>query len=382
MQHTLSMEHSTLSMGHRIHIISYEPTSESMKVRVTQYTAKNTTNEGQNTHSYQYNVWMPLTERYQQVCQTFQRFPGNYPWNTLDEIISGNTDENTRVILNDKMKYRRIAFSIIPDKFSDRRAEDMFLKKIRRLIEYLEKQARKDLPIRILSSDQLLVQSAQESSSSHDPFTHFIMDVRKREKEKYEFIEVAVDKQFVPRKSYRIIFKWLICSAAKVEDQVKMLQRRCSQYGLFLVNSPEMSSYSDIFLNPYHRPETISVPNREKSQLVERALIQQFGFCDDGKKLVRSEDAEKAFGVKFRPIENKCKRSGKTILKYHAWVQQYIHRSGTLFVRLLHDANQSVTLVFLENRRLIGNDTQLKFTAKSSFRAVNSFIVDLEQNDF
>ena len=68
-----------LSMGHRFHIISCNPTSDS--VDVVEYLARNATNNKNNTFKYHYNIWMPATERYQQVSQTFQRFPEEYPWN-------------------------------------------------------------------------------------------------------------------------------------------------------------------------------------------------------------------------------------------------------------------------------------------------------------
>jgi len=67
----------TLSMGHRIHIISSNPTSDS--VDVVQYLAKNANNARFKPFVYKYNVWMPLTGRYQQVSQIFQRFPEEYP---------------------------------------------------------------------------------------------------------------------------------------------------------------------------------------------------------------------------------------------------------------------------------------------------------------
>ncbi len=68
----------TLSMGHRVHIISYNPQSESVKV--VSHLARSASNRPHNTYSYQYNIWMPITQRYQKVSQTFQRYPEEYPW--------------------------------------------------------------------------------------------------------------------------------------------------------------------------------------------------------------------------------------------------------------------------------------------------------------
>lgn len=67
----------TLSMGHRIHIISCNPQSDS--VEVVQYLARFASNK-YNTYSYHYNLWMPATQKYKEVTQTFQRYPEEYPW--------------------------------------------------------------------------------------------------------------------------------------------------------------------------------------------------------------------------------------------------------------------------------------------------------------
>jgi hypothetical protein len=71
----------TLSMGHRIHIISCDPSSDS--VDVVEYLAKFAVgNSRSKAHvfNYNYNIWMPSTSRFEQSSQQFQRFPEIYPW--------------------------------------------------------------------------------------------------------------------------------------------------------------------------------------------------------------------------------------------------------------------------------------------------------------
>jgi hypothetical protein len=53
----------------------------------------------------------------------------------LDNLICGDPDKT----LSDRTKYRRIAFCIIPDQFSDQHGEEALMKKMRKFIEYLEK---------------------------------------------------------------------------------------------------------------------------------------------------------------------------------------------------------------------------------------------------
>jgi hypothetical protein len=350
-----------LSMGHRFHIISCNPTSDC--VDVVQYLAKNAYNNEYNTFTYNYNIWMPATQRYLKVSQTFQRFPEEYPWNRLDNLICGDTDKT----LDDQTKYRRIAFCIIPDHFSNESGEDALLKKIHRFIEFLEKIAKKDLNIQVVSSGHN--SRSVEKIAPKDNQMKFI--IHNRKKDKYEWIEVAASAIFDTRKSFRIIFKWLVSSAIKVDAQVQALQRRCSQYGLQLVEVPEISVRSNVFLNPLRYPESISVPTPEKAIEIENALVHKFRFCDDGKYPVFPKDAEKIFGVKL--AVNSRASAWKRVL-----AQQYIHRSGTLFVRLLRDIQQqSVTFIFIENRRLIGNSKQMLDSARCIFGEINQFISDL-----
>jgi hypothetical protein len=355
-----------LSMGHRFHIISCNPTSDC--VDVVQYLAKNAYNNEFNTFIYKYNIWMPTTERYLQVSQTFQRFPEEYPWNRLDNLICGDTDKT----LDDQTKYRRIAFCIVPDLFTNKTGEDALIKKIIRLIEFLDKVAKKKLHIRIMSSSDNSDWS--EHSVSKDDQLKFI--IHNRKKDKYEWIEVAANSTFDTRKSFRIMFKWLVSSAMKVDAQVQALQRRCSQYGLQLVEVPEITVRSNVFLNPLSYPENISITSSEKAIVIENALVQNFNFCNDGKYPVFPKDAEKIFGVKV--AIDKRGSAWKRVL-----AQQYIHRSGTLFVRLLRDIEQqSMTFIFIENRRLIGNSNKLLDSARNIFKEIKQFISEQETKQF
>ena len=383
---SVNIQH-TLSMGHRIHIISSNSTSDS--VDVVQYLAKNANNQLFKPFNYKYNLWMPMTDRYQYVSQIFQRFPEEYPvslfimsniirdgkvsylfsihfmvsseqFNRLDNLICGDFDKT----LDSKTKYRRIAFCIIPDKFKDQKGEEAYITKAKKFLHYLENLAKEQtLDIPILSTN-----SQKSESSSKKPLprnlTDFIVHARK------QWFELAVGRSFDTRKTYRVIFKWLVASAIKVEAHITTLQRRCSQYKLNLVAIPEMSMYSNISLNPLKRPEHISISNPDLAYAVERALVQKFEFCDDGEHTVYSRDVEKSFAVKVSEDAIRWSRKG-------VQAQQYLHISGTLFVRILHDINESVTFVFLENRPLLGNNLRLEEIKLSLFRDISSFISEM-----
>jgi hypothetical protein len=57
--------------------------------------------------------------------------------------------------------------------------------------------------------------------------------------------------------------------------------------------------------------------------------------------------------------------------------RQFVHRSGTLFVRLIRDEKGWLILTGTDNRRLIGRDSELLKTARSAFRQIKDFVDSL-----
>ncbi len=242
------------------------------------------------------------------------------------------------------------------------------MKKIKRFLDFIGKLAKKDLGIKITSS------ASRPATSQHPhrrrpvvgtSMTHFILHVAKKSRNN-EWLEMAVDKVFDTRSSFRLIFKWLVASAIKVDSQVQMLQRRCVQFGLCLVNVPYLSSESNLLLHPLRRPENTQEMNPEKAKKIEKALLERFNFCNDGKHIVYPKDVENGFGIRIAT-------EGQVRVRRVA-VQQYLHRSGTMFIRLLHGVNKFVMFVLLENRLCTGSNQQLQDTFLSTFAEVTSYI--------
>ena len=100
----------TLSMGHRIHIISCDPSSDS--VDVVEYLAKFAVGNSRNkahVFNYNYNIWMPSTSKFEQSTQQFQRFPEIYPWyvvNNKAHLIIIFSNVFARVVLSKKESIR------------------------------------------------------------------------------------------------------------------------------------------------------------------------------------------------------------------------------------------------------------------------------------
>jgi hypothetical protein len=149
---------------------------------------------------------------------------------------------------------------LIPESFKDDcDAEKEYIAKFRRLVDYLSNLREKDdsqssLDIKILSSvDEQLNRKEEVLKSprgTSDSMICFNVQLRKGKRDPFEWIEIAVDSVFDTSRSYRIMFNWLVASSAKVETQVQLLHRRCSQYGLNLMGFPQTSVSSNIFLNP------------------------------------------------------------------------------------------------------------------------------------
>jgi hypothetical protein len=161
--------------------------------------------------------------------------------------------------MEEGMRFRRVGWLVIPDKFKDVVSEQEYIAKFQRLVEYLSKLREKedphdDLDIKIVSSaDEKLnqrdeVMAARRGTS--DAMVRFTVQLRKGKRDPFEWIEIAVDSTFDTARSYRIAINWLVASSAKVETQVQLLHRRCTQYGLHLTSFPQTTISRNLFLNP------------------------------------------------------------------------------------------------------------------------------------
>jgi len=101
------IEH-TLSMGHRTQILTYNPTSDAVKV--VQYNAIVYSKD--KAYRYTYMLWSSTSRTYAFMSQNFQRYPENYPWNKIDSLICGEREG-----LTESTRYRRLSYRVIPDKY-------------------------------------------------------------------------------------------------------------------------------------------------------------------------------------------------------------------------------------------------------------------------
>jgi hypothetical protein len=184
----------------------------------------------------------------------------------MDHLILEDVD----LELSESMRCRRLQFGIIPPKIEDDEAEQEYVDRFQRLLDYLGKlrerdEASKDLNVTTITrkdgdrpDPSKTVLSLRRGTT--EEMRKFKVRLRRGKEDLYEWVEVGLDSVFDTSRSYRIMFNWLVARTSKVEAQVQLVQRRCVQYGLELVSFPQTCISKDLFLNPVSRPcKTVSL---------------------------------------------------------------------------------------------------------------------------
>ena len=104
---------------------------------------------------------------------------------------------------------------------------------------------------------------------------------------------------------------------------------------------------------------------------IEKALTDVFSFVYDGTHMSDPNEIDDLDGFEF--VVNKWSIKKK---KKFVPARQYLHRSGTLFTRLLRDTKGSAIVIIYLNRRHISGDEQRLQSARLLFRSVEKFIAD------
>jgi hypothetical protein len=108
-------------------------------------------------------------------------------------------------------------------------------------------------------------------------------------------------------------------------------------------------------------------------------LLTRFNFCNDGKVEVDTNHVKLTFGVECK-IEDNGRRRQWAPKNYFA--QQYVSRSGMLFIRLLWDQNDSVLFVIIENCRQLGKRDDIVVCARRLLAELNDFVRSIKNADY
>lgn len=274
-----------------------------------------------------------------------------------------------------------ISISLIPQDFKQNKPlEKEYIVKFQRLLEYFNKLREKEtattpaLDIRIVtSSDDDISENGNIASTpgiARNSMQRFYVELRKRKSDPYEWMEVVVDSTFHTMWSYRIMFHWLVASPGKVDAQIQVFQRRCSQFGLELIPFPQITVSRNSFLNPFRAPNFFVVKDPAKADGLDTKLMN-FGYVHDGvfntdiKSILECADPGLNFDVGNR-------RWVSSILG-----RQFVHRSGTLFVRLLTDNNGITIIVTHGNYLYFRRDPKMAVISQDAFQALARFVESL-----
>jgi len=292
-------------------------------------------------------------------------------------MICGDSDK----FFTEEMHYRRVMFALIPEKFSNEEAERDYIAKFKKLLDYLSKLRKRDESegnfVKIISSSDSRpdrdTQVKKTRRSTCDWMKRFSVHLRRSKAERYEWMEMAVDPTFDTQRTFRITVNWLVASSSKIETQVQLLQRRCSQYGLRLFAIPQLSISPSLFLHPLVAPPMTPVRDKDKANYVEDSLVAR-GFVDDGIHMTEPNFTEVIErGNEFEFPRFRMSRKHKKIP-----ARQYVHRSGAIFVRLIRDEQGWLIVVAFENTTFIGRDFSMRTIATSKFKELSDLLNSLQ----
>jgi len=292
------------------------------------------------------------------------------------------------------MRFRQVMFGLVPASFRDYDAELDYVSKFRRLLEYLGKLREKSvqespLDVKIVTSkDSAETEDIfQVQRPSEDSMIKLIVPLRRLKRDPFEWMEIAIGSTFETRSSYRIMFNWLVASSAKVETQVQLFLRRCSQFGLQAMSFPQTTISRDLFLHSVRMysdasvfvdaatltfsffqfavPTILTMRNKETSDRMLEEL-RKMEFIYDGTRFTNPQILDGIeHGDEFDfPRSN----SGKVVRSIPS--RQYVHRSGALFIRNIRDRQGWSLLVVIENYRPATDDHNRRSTALELLRNV------------
>lgn len=332
-----------LSMGHRIHALSYDETTR--QVDVMRYRLRYGDNASPNNRwNYTYLLWLPQRECFQQVSQTFFKYPNpEYNWNYVDELICGFNEE-----LRPENKYRRHLYAVCPDNFSsDEDIQNYMQNKLLKLTEFLNSKRGKGVdPFEVevinrqFSDQQTYVKSITTGSRGMVKTVSMRIPIQSNDTGRYEWLIIVCDKEVDPFRVYHIEVYWIVCTARNVRDFIQSISRKATQLGLTLTRIPEYSRSSNLNVHPLVTHPFIKMSSPATIQEAEEALLTRFDFVLDDERVTdwkelgfaqdgQAKESRSALTTSINQGDRPARAS-----RTKSFDRQYFHRSGLAFVRV------------------------------------------------
>lgn len=314
------------------------------------------------------------------------KYKDPYRWNKSDNIMCGEEEPE----LLPGMRTRRLMFGLLPPPLRDEETEKAYVSRFKRLLDYLgrlreKEESKTDLGVEIKTSpdgSEPTLEGLRAKKRITDSLVRFIVRLQRGKRDPIEWIEISIESVFVPTRSYKIIFNWLVGSSAKVEGQIQLLHRRCTQFGLHLIAIPQTTTFEDLYQHSvslrnvlcihgnhishssiqFSAPTFICVRNKVTAHSLDDFLKSK-DFVYDGLQTTKPTHILE-FIENSKDYEFERSRWGN-----HNFLgvtsKRYIHRSGALFVRVIPDSQGLVILAVIENQRNASRENSFKEIARS-----------------
>ncbi|KAG7381256.1 GATOR complex protein depdc5 [Phytophthora pseudosyringae] len=358
-----------LSMGHRIHQLIYD--AERQTVEVKRFVQREPHDPEVAYTSYNYSLWVGLTQSFQPHQQIFYRYPQPEDnWNALDNLLCGYLDD-----MADTMKCRRIRFAIVPPVITndgievDTDSPTTYAAKFAKFIEYLQSRVApsefgelENITINmVLEHPEAAREPGKAPPLGGNRMLSFKMackastlsvsasSVSKFEDSRTEWVMMRLEETMDISRCFHLDVRWLACSGIAADEFVGTVRRRAKQAGLDLRRVPEYSSVSRVQLHPLIASVFLPLPVRISESFVA-ALTEALDFVLDDERIADGSGIGYGLGIDQETLTNKPRatvrghrRSPSTNarLLLERWQQrgykQLIHRRVPVFVRIIHD---------------------------------------------
>ncbi|KAH7479887.1 DEP domain-containing protein [Phytophthora ramorum] len=353
-----------LSMGHRIHQLIYD--AERQTVEVKRFVQREPHDPEAAYASYNYSLWVDLTQSFQPHQQTFHRYPQPEDnWNALDNLLCGYLDD-----MADTMKCRRIRFAIVPPVTTgdgtgvDADSPTAYAAKFTKFIEYLQSRVAPsefgDLENIIINLVLERPQATREAGKvpplGGNRMLSFKMACNastsssaKFEDSRTEWVMMRLEETMDISRCFHLDVRWLACSGIAADEFVGTVRRRAKQSGLDLRRVPEYSSVSRVQLHPLIASVFLPLPAQISESFVA-ALTQTLHFVLDDERIADGSGIGYGLGIDQETSATKPRAnmrghrrspSATARMLLERWQQrgykQFIHRRAPVFVRVIHD---------------------------------------------
>ncbi|KUF77780.1 DEP domain-containing protein [Phytophthora nicotianae] len=351
-----------LSMGHRIHQLIYD--AERQTVEVKRFVQREPHDPEVAFTSYNYSLWVGLTQSFQPHQQIFHRYPQPEDnWNALDNLLCGYLDD-----MADTMKCRRIRFAIVPpvitSEESDESSTTTYTAKFSKFIEYLQSRV---APSEFGDLEHIVINMVldhPEATREARKIPHLggnrmlsfkmackasTLSVSKFEDSRTEWAMMRLEETMDISRCFHLDVRWLACSGIAADEFVGTVRRRAKQAGLDLRRVPEYSSVSRVQIHPLIASVFLPLPVRISESFVA-ALTQTLDFVLDDERIADGSGIGYGLGIDQETSANKPRTnirghrrspSATARLLLERWQQrgykQFIHRRVPVFVRIIHD---------------------------------------------